>query len=368
MKQEKIKDWYLATYPDDEEYGNDLYSDITFEDLYNYLTGKYQKNELEDLYEFLFMSPMGGDTLSRERIFEKLAEEYGVSYDDIYALWTREKQSLTEANPVKRAVNNQKYGENADKYVRTFAILSASMPPESLWGALPKEDREFLEKARDSTEPTEEEKEKADPTKNTNREEVEKYSDIIEAKMAKRSQLYAEYNNSKSEELRKALKGGVINYNSKEFRIPYSKMLGRYRNTKEHSFMLYNVDLATVKEIAESFGQESFIFGVNHEDGKREIHTYTAVTNRSRNKIFGYRERTSIPADVKTDLGQNDYYSQKNDYAWKYALPDDAFDSYLDDLDEIWEVKDPKALEDTNCVSMPSWRYHKRWKAFGRTE
>lgn len=71
-----IKDWYRTTYATDE-LGEEIDGKVTFLDLKNALDNE------EDVYEVIGV----GDSLVRERCFEKLAGICGVGYDDIYDRW-----------------------------------------------------------------------------------------------------------------------------------------------------------------------------------------------------------------------------------------------------------------------------------------
>ena len=75
-KDSNIKEWYIKTYITDE-LGKEIKDNITFQDLYNVLNMK------KDFYETIGV----GDSLVRERIFKKLAQIMGVSYETIYNLW-----------------------------------------------------------------------------------------------------------------------------------------------------------------------------------------------------------------------------------------------------------------------------------------
>ena len=76
----EIKTWYLENYENDE-LGNDLLENVSFEDLFNAL------DSYEDVYETLFGDEMGGDSLVRERIFSQLAIIMQVDYDYVYNQW-----------------------------------------------------------------------------------------------------------------------------------------------------------------------------------------------------------------------------------------------------------------------------------------
>lgn len=74
---ETIKKWYLENYADDE-LGNELYDDVTFQDLYNGLLNH------KAVYGLLGNDI---DSIIRERVFAELADRMNVSYDDIYDMW-----------------------------------------------------------------------------------------------------------------------------------------------------------------------------------------------------------------------------------------------------------------------------------------
>ena len=73
-----IKDWYIKTYPNDE-LGEELNSRATFYDLFEAL------DNYQDVYNLFGI----GDTIIRERIFEKLAEIMECPYEEIYNQWLR---------------------------------------------------------------------------------------------------------------------------------------------------------------------------------------------------------------------------------------------------------------------------------------
>lgn len=74
----KIKDWYVKEYATDE-LGENINENITFEDLFNTL------DNYGDVYKLLGV----GDSVIRERVFEKLAEIMEVDYDYIYEQWLK---------------------------------------------------------------------------------------------------------------------------------------------------------------------------------------------------------------------------------------------------------------------------------------
>jgi len=75
-----IKEFYLSNYPTDE-LGNEIDANATFNGLFHIL------DTYEDVYNYIGI----GDSLIRERIFEKLANEMGVNYNEIYNQWLMAK-------------------------------------------------------------------------------------------------------------------------------------------------------------------------------------------------------------------------------------------------------------------------------------
>ena len=71
-----IKEYYLSNYPTDEV-GNEINKYATFKGLFHIL------DTYQDVYEYIGIA----DSLMRERIFEKLANEMGVNYNEIYNQW-----------------------------------------------------------------------------------------------------------------------------------------------------------------------------------------------------------------------------------------------------------------------------------------
>lgn len=72
-----IKDWYLKTYPADKLV-EELNGRATFYDLFEAL------DYHQDIYNLFGI----GDSIIRERIFEKLSEIMECSYEEIYNQWT----------------------------------------------------------------------------------------------------------------------------------------------------------------------------------------------------------------------------------------------------------------------------------------
>lgn len=77
-KDSKILDWYKKTYPSDTEMFEDIYPEATF--------AAFEKAIEEDRYQF---NPRYdyGDSVVRERIFQKISELNGEDYNVIYNKW-----------------------------------------------------------------------------------------------------------------------------------------------------------------------------------------------------------------------------------------------------------------------------------------
>ena len=71
-----IREFYVENYPTDE-LGMELNETPTFAGLLNQLIVG------GDVYRYIGV----GDSIIRERLFERLAEELEVSYDYVYKLW-----------------------------------------------------------------------------------------------------------------------------------------------------------------------------------------------------------------------------------------------------------------------------------------
>ena len=80
-----IKWWYIANYPTDD-LGKSLDRDATFEGLFFTLANG------EDVYRYIGV----GDSVIRERLFEKLADITGFDYDYIYDLWMSDGLKMVE--------------------------------------------------------------------------------------------------------------------------------------------------------------------------------------------------------------------------------------------------------------------------------
>lgn len=76
-----IKEWYQATYPDDD-LGERLYSGISWSDLWESLLRN------NNIYDVIGVE----DSVVRERLFEELADSMGIHYDVVYYAWLGEYQ------------------------------------------------------------------------------------------------------------------------------------------------------------------------------------------------------------------------------------------------------------------------------------
>lgn len=121
-----IKDWYLNEFPDDE-LGNELNDEATFLGLFETLDAR------KNVYTYLFGDPMGGDSLIRERVFEKLAEIMEVPYEEVYEQWL-----LTEDDEdIEVPLPEEAYEHNEDSPLEDGRIVShIDLPQEDTFNIL----------------------------------------------------------------------------------------------------------------------------------------------------------------------------------------------------------------------------------------
>ena len=84
--ESKVRDWYVSEFEDDD-LGKEINPDVTFADV---------DKDLKNVYDIL--GP--GDSIIRERVFDKLSQIKGVDYDEIYYGWLglnkpADKQNIT---------------------------------------------------------------------------------------------------------------------------------------------------------------------------------------------------------------------------------------------------------------------------------
>ena len=73
-----IREFYVKNYPTDDM-GKGINPNATFDGLWKIL------NTYGDVYEYLYVY----DSIIRERLFEKLADNKGCKYDVIYYQWLK---------------------------------------------------------------------------------------------------------------------------------------------------------------------------------------------------------------------------------------------------------------------------------------
>lgn len=76
MNNINVKNWYVETYPTDE-LGQDINPKIEFTNVLNTL------DNYSDIYDLIGV----GDSIIRERLFQKLSEITGQTYTEIYDKW-----------------------------------------------------------------------------------------------------------------------------------------------------------------------------------------------------------------------------------------------------------------------------------------
>ena len=99
-----VREWYIKHYASDE-LGKEIKADLTFNDVYEAL------NKYEDIYDTLGV----GDSIIRERVFDKLARLLDKDYDYIYDLWL----SSTRVSPITK-IKYPKYVTTTDGYIGVF--------------------------------------------------------------------------------------------------------------------------------------------------------------------------------------------------------------------------------------------------------
>lgn len=80
-----IKDWYVKKYPSDD-LGNEINDKVTFNNIIEGI------NNNKNIYEILEVN----DSLVRERIFEKISNLIGVSYEDITNQWLNDCENVED--------------------------------------------------------------------------------------------------------------------------------------------------------------------------------------------------------------------------------------------------------------------------------
>lgn len=78
LKMEKVREWYMDKYPDDD-LGKDINKNVTMWDVVGLLNA--------GLGDHLYKELGAGDSVIRERVFERIAEIVHCDYDTVYNTW-----------------------------------------------------------------------------------------------------------------------------------------------------------------------------------------------------------------------------------------------------------------------------------------
>ena len=90
----KIREFYLENYPNDE-LGVEINSEATF-------AGLWEAIRSNNVYEYIGV----GDSIIRERVFEKFSEITGHDYDYIYKEWLEAEESVPTIAGIKFEMPN----------------------------------------------------------------------------------------------------------------------------------------------------------------------------------------------------------------------------------------------------------------------
>lgn len=192
------------------------------------------------------------------------------------------------------------------------------------------------------------------------------------------------YNKQKVAELKQLLKSGTINAiekggDSVEFHIPYVQIRGQYGQLEvednsgtiikmppEHSFLILNIQVSEAKGIAMKFNQQSFIYGINYDNGTKEVYTYTMKYSKSGKTIVGYGKQGELfnPTESPSNPNVIDYYSISKGYKWSFHFTDNAWEDIDVDMKEIWEIEDEEAMKESLSENSSFRRFNKRKQAY----
>lgn len=227
LANEKVKDWYCATYPTDDM-GEEIDGSITFEDVFDCLDNHC------DIYDCLGVY----DSIIRERVFEKLAEIMDVDYDYIYDQWLEESRKMPKDKKIMneskkiRKLKEDNYGWSIkfDKVWDAFEELVDAIGAEELLNALAramgdddlKDNLEYicrqLDFEGDFLEGYEDEEEdfyEDDEVDEVNEEEEEEYDEGFHESTRDKAKKLKESTNLKKyhlEALPKGLRTDLVNY------------------------------------------------------------------------------------------------------------------------------------------------------------
>jgi hypothetical protein len=146
---------------------------------------------------------------------------------------------------------------------------------------------------------------------------------IITAENPKGKALSKEENNEKCEQFESILKAG---------KFVYRKVIGQY-NSKEHSYVISNIALSEIKNLAAQFEQESFIFGSVDKLKKLDKTNRSCLMNfdywsikdiSKKIEASSYIKEDTIDRVVYTDKALDFFTRRKN---FKFNLPFSIFES-----------------------------------------
>ena len=125
-KKDSVRKWYEREFADDAVSVEDVDPNITFEMAAAYVIPKDGEDRF---YDYMGVH----DSFVREQVFRKIAEIYGVSYDDVYDTWmgepfTKLKDKLLRDNP-KLSLDESKEDESVYRvtYKASDTIFSSFM-------------------------------------------------------------------------------------------------------------------------------------------------------------------------------------------------------------------------------------------------
>ena len=103
-KRLRVKNWYIKNYPTDD-LGKEINDNLSFWSFYTYLFQGF------NVYSVLGV----GDSIVRERVFEKLAEILGVQYDYIYKLWLKTSNEYAGGGEIEDWMQSALYQLQAEE-------------------------------------------------------------------------------------------------------------------------------------------------------------------------------------------------------------------------------------------------------------
>lgn len=103
-KRLRVKNWYIKNYPTDD-LGKEINDNLSFWSFYTYLF------QGVNVYSVLGV----GDSIVRERVFEKLAEILGVQYDYIYKLWLKTSNEYAGGGEIEDWMQSALYQLQAEE-------------------------------------------------------------------------------------------------------------------------------------------------------------------------------------------------------------------------------------------------------------